>query len=379
VLASIREVIELLYAGIGDDDAIKDACRLFGNGFGATMIAVHHYDYSRSSGSVLVPIAGFDERLSAAYNEYYASTNIWMLRGRHMIRPRSVTVSHLLCPDEVLTKSEWCNDFLTPQGVFHSIGCVVQTGHDRTKTVTFLRGHHLGNFTIAEQRRLQALGPHLENVLRLHEKVVAAQTFGQIGLQLLDRMPTGVFLVDRNGIVIAVNRTAEILLEARDGLELAQGRLVAMVPASGGTLRRAIQAATGRPGSVVLPAGGSALVLRPSMLRPYAVWMAPLGASSSSFCDQRAVAAIFITDPDTDNAPSLEALIDLYRLTPREAQLGLLLAAGHDLKAAAREMKVSINTARTHLEHVFAKTCIYRQADLVRLLVGMPHLPHAAT
>ena len=372
VLASIREVIEQLYGAVGDDDAINEVCRQLGRGLKASWIALHHYNFSSASGSVLIPILGVDERLSAAYNEHYAATNVWMLRGRHMIRPRSVTVSHLLCPDEVLARSEWCNDFLEPNGVFHSIGCVVQTARDTMTTVTFLRGRRLGNYTTREQQGLQALGPHLENCLRLHEKVRAAQAFGQIGLQLLDRMPTGVVLVDRAEKVVAVNSAAEAVLEARDGLELVQGRLATTVPASGGTVRRAIQAATGRAGDLVLPPGGSARVLRASGLRPYAIWVAPLQAPNSSSFDHSAAAVIFITDPEGTATVDAQTLTALFRLTASEADLTVLLASGVTLRAAAARMGVSINTARTHLARVFLKTDTHRQSDLVRVILSAP-------
>jgi len=64
-----------------------------------------------------------------------------------------------------------------------------------------------------------------------------------------------------------------------------------------------------------------------------------------------------------------QRLIDAYRLTPAEAALALGLVLGHDLALIADELKITYETARTHLRHVLTKTGTHRQTDLVRLLV----------
>jgi pimeloyl-ACP methyl ester carboxylesterase len=66
------------------------------------------------------------------------------------------------------------------------------------------------------------------------------------------------------------------------------------------------------------------------------------------------------------------ALREMYNLTRTETQLAALLTTGRDLLSAARLMSVSINTARTHLAHPFAKTGTRRQSELVRLLLLAP-------
>ncbi len=58
--------------------------------------------------------------------------------------------------------------------------------------------------------------------------------------------------------------------------------------------------------------------------------------------------------------------------TAAEARLSLGLLEGKGLAAAARRNSISLNTARTHLRHVFEKTRTHRQAELVRLIVLSP-------
>ena len=44
---------------------------------------------------------------------------------------------------------------------------------------------------------------------------------------------------------------------------------------------------------------------------------------------------------------------------------------GHGLQSVADELRVTLSTARTHLQSVFEKTGTHRQAELVRLLIEL--------
>ena len=80
--------------------------------------------------------------------------------------------------------------------------------------------------------------------------------------------------------------------------------------------------------------------------------------------------ALFVADPSARFTADSEALSELYQLTYSEAELVRLLAAGLSLEEAAEKRGVSLNTARSHLKHVFAKTETSRQGELVRLIIS---------
>jgi DNA-binding CsgD family transcriptional regulator len=61
-------------------------------------------------------------------------------------------------------------------------------------------------------------------------------------------------------------------------------------------------------------------------------------------------------------------LQDLFALTPAEAAIAAALGEGKSVEAIARTCHISLNTARTHLKHIFDKTNTRRQAELVSLL-----------
>ena len=70
-------------------------------------------------------------------------------------------------------------------------------------------------------------------------------------------------------------------------------------------------------------------------------------------------------------APPVELVQSLFDLTPAEARVARSLASGKTVEAIATEGGVSLNTVRTHVRHVLAKTGCERQAEVVALLTGI--------
>ena len=66
--------------------------------------------------------------------------------------------------------------------------------------------------------------------------------------------------------------------------------------------------------------------------------------------------------------PPAAILARAFRLTPSEAKLACIIARGAPPDIAARELKISRETARNQLKSVFAKTDTHRQSELVALL-----------
>jgi DNA-binding CsgD family transcriptional regulator len=67
--------------------------------------------------------------------------------------------------------------------------------------------------------------------------------------------------------------------------------------------------------------------------------------------------------------PPAAILAKTFHLTPSEAKLACIIARGAPPDIAARELKISRETARNQLKSVFAKTDTHRQSELVALLL----------
>jgi DNA-binding CsgD family transcriptional regulator len=83
---------------------------------------------------------------------------------------------------------------------------------------------------------------------------------------------------------------------------------------------------------------------------------------------------VFIGDSSSSRRPSQAVLAKLYGFSAAEGQLAGALLAGDCIQDYARRTGVSINTARSQLKSIFAKTGHARQSALIRDLANNPVL-----
>ncbi|PXA93106.1 hypothetical protein DMC47_22690 [Nostoc sp. 3335mG] len=82
-------------------------------------------------------------------------------------------------------------------------------------------------------------------------------------------------------------------------------------------------------------------------------------------------AVVTLIDPADRPAPTSQLWREAFDLTTAEAALAELLMAGHSVESAAAARNCRPTTLRVHLRHIFAKTGVSRQSDLVGLLARM--------
>ena len=200
--------------------------------------------------------------------------------------------------------------------------------------------------------------------------VPAAPASG-FGEATLDRLPTGVVVVDGKLQVLFTNRRGAELLAKGDGFLLSPtGICRASRTAETAQLQRLVTQALAVPEH---PGGnrlGGLSLTRNSGERPLPVVVAPMAARPG----EPAVAMLLVSDPDHQPLPAVETVGQLFDLTEAEARLALALTEGHRVEDAAALLGITANSARTYLKRIFAKTGVDRQAELVRLIMAAPSL-----
>jgi DNA-binding CsgD family transcriptional regulator len=181
-------------------------------------------------------------------------------------------------------------------------------------------------------------------------------------------LPIPVLLLDRLGAVLVCNRLARALLEPAHPLTVdAAGRLQISDANEAARFRRLLRAPRG------LSDAGLMSVSRAAGQAPLTVLVAQLGPHiAHRSADDEPAIAVFVTDPGARPNVNHTVLGELYGLTSAEARLAAVLLEANGIAAAAGELGISVNTARTHLKRVFCKTGTRRQAELVRLLLCGP-------
>jgi DNA-binding CsgD family transcriptional regulator len=118
----------------------------------------------------------------------------------------------------------------------------------------------------------------------------------------------------------------------------------------------------GQPSMVMRVSAGEA---RP----PYRVLLSPLTTTSDADNAARpAQHVLMIYEPHSARHFPKRILRELYGLSDAEADLTLLLFEGEPLDAASQRLHISVNTAKTHLHHVFVKCDVHSQGELLQLL-----------
>ena len=117
--------------------------------------------------------------------------------------------------------------------------------------------------------------------------------------------------------------------------------------------------------------GSDAMFIKAPMIRDQVEVIATPVSSGNRF-DEESCVILYLFDASLDRQVSHDVLTRLYGLTQTEGKLVQLLVGGSTLDDAAKHLEISVNTARTHLKHVFHKTGINRQAELVHRIETGP-------
>jgi len=274
--------------------------------------------------------------------------------------------------DQELMRLPFYNEVVRPTGSFLGLHTALTCAGQRAHLIA-ARALGRADYAAEDVAAMQMLVPHLLTALRVGRRLAATNLRAAGACAALDRLGTGVMLVDAKGRILFANRVAESLLAAAHGLDTESEGLCARDPQATRALLRLIAGCTdtarpngGAGGLVVVPCGdaGASVCVVVAPFRPEGMELEAGWLSSA-----RPVAILFVGEPEQDRPLRKEALRHRFGLTPAEADLALEVAKGDGRQAAAARLGISLATARTHLERIFEKTGARRQAELVRIVL----------
>ncbi len=274
--------------------------------------------------------------------------------------------------DADLPNTSFYQEVMKPQGLAPSapIFHVIASHPDRpTSGMGIWRKEGGRPFTDEDLALCNRLVPHLGRAFEIHSRFGDVRNQRGALADVIDRLPLGIVLIDAASQPVVVNRVAEQIAGEHDGFTLGPGGPRAADSREGRLLRGHLGEAitlgltSGQGRNAVMS------VSRPSGRRAYTVVVAPLLRPIDGRSTRDAVAVVFVADPEATGISTIKFLQTLYSLTHAEAELVVLLASGRSLEEAAAERGVAINTIRSQLKQVFAKTETNRQGQLLRLVL----------
>jgi len=189
---------------------------------------------------------------------------------------------------------------------------------------------------------------------------------------VLDKLNRGIVIFDQDTRVRFLNDAAMQLIHRTDAISILDGRLVFTDAGSHARLLAFLQNGRGRGGDEG-PSRHHATVMRVEAganRAPYRVLLSalrtPVVAAATGGRDARFVLMIY--EPHAGRHVARRILTDLYGLSEAESGLALLLFQGETLERAAQRLHISVNTAKTHLQHVFTKCDVHSQGELLQQL-----------
>lgn len=245
-----------------------------------------------------------------------------------------------------------------------SLASKVQAG------IALHRTRRAGRYEARDIEAFSVLHQYLQRALAIGARIGSLGAMEEFGREWLDRSRTAILLLDRQGNVVFLNRRAEALQSAGDGLCVSPDGVSLARRQDDAQLRSLIAEAMAPAMSPGAVPSGAMRAERPSGKRPYAIFVAALSRRSlPQLALVRPAVCVVIADPDDEAAPAADMLRLLFGLTRAEARLAARLTAGEELRATAETLGITYGTARTCLAQIFQKTETRRQGELVRLLL----------
>lgn len=208
---------------------------------------------------------------------------------------------------------------------------------------------------------LARIAPHLQRAGTLYDTLAGLRDGLALRDQVLDSLPTPLWLLDEGRHVAYRNAAAERHAALPDGALCEYNGQIRPRHATASRLETAILQATGHAGSrraarIAPPTAGGPDIL-----------VTPLSEDHPDNPLQRPLVAVSVVDPEQQNL----RINDLFQFSRAEARLASKLQEGLSLAEYAERQGIALSTARTQLRALFTKTGTHRQGELVSLLLRM--------
>jgi DNA-binding CsgD family transcriptional regulator len=250
-------------------------------------------------------------------------------------------------------------DFLTPFGFRWFVGVRVAAGEDAW-CLSIQRTIDQGPFAGSQKQKLLRLSQTLSASAAL-AKAIGFAAAGAT-LDALEASGSAALLIDRQGEVFRMNRSAELML--KNEVRVVNRRLVAQDARSTAAFDRALHDLIWRRSDAAL---SSPIVLNRVGQYPLLAYLVkPSALAANALADCKAI-AILVEVGSRSRVPE-RTLRSVFDLTDAEARLAVRLVNGQALEDIANELGLTKETVRSHLKSVFSKTNTHRQGELVSLL-----------
>ncbi|MGD0913909.1 MAG: helix-turn-helix transcriptional regulator [Terracidiphilus sp.] len=363
-------LIEMIYATVQNPSLWPVVMERIGSAMEGESLALYA-SFPKSTAPTILALREMPQDVWDTFATYYAAINPIEKASRQRFSLDETWFSDRAITDGELKRTECYADFYRPNDMHYVAGMVIPLPNFLAAKLSCQRPKIKGPFNERADIVCQTLKPHLQCALSLHYQFGTLQAQSLGWRTALDAFDHAVFGLDAAGMVVLLNRHADAIASAPDGIKVVQGRLRAADPGCDRQMQKliagAVAAGTGRE----LSSGGSVHLQRRSENPPLRVtatpFRAPLVLGSPPIA-----ALVFISDPERAPLSRSAVLRALYGLTAAEGRVADILLQGLEIPEAANRLGITLETGRLYVKRILAKTGASRQAELVRLMISLP-------
>ena len=306
--------------------------------------------------------------LEREYLEVYHPIDEKIPRVRQLPDSRLVQIKDLYTAEELKTSPTY-NEML-PR-VRHQDSLVVRLDGPDGTYMTWALGDPVARqgWGASQTAMITRLLPHIRQFVCVRQALVRARAFETSVTALLENQRIGVVHLDRRGRILAANDRALHILRDGDVLSDKDGVLNTRAPGEQPGLDRLVAAALPAAGTVAV--SGSMPLSRSSGLPPLVVHVKPVGVPQPDYGGRHVAALVLLVEPQHRHRIDPGLVGAALGLTPGESQVAAWLAEGRSVADMARDTGHSRRAIYWHLQQIYQKLHISRQADLVRLVLSV--------
>lgn len=361
------DLVELIYAAALDKQQWPRLIEAISKALDGQGGMLRLSDHSNQQASYFAAV-GYEPGFIQAYRDYFITIDPYQDVFENT--PVGALIQVTQFPNyRSIIADEFHNDFIRPQDKEYPAGATLLRDGDVTIQLGFQRSKRVGDFAEEDLRLLQLLLPHLTQAVQVHRLLGESAALADMAFASLDQAPVGVFLLDAHGEVVHINLAGERLL-ATGEIAVRQKRLVLKEPISTARLRQLIASVAQPTLGKNMACGGELNLSSAEGRAKLELRVIPLirQDATADHAMQMGCSAVFVSRPGALRLPC-QKVASSYGLSPAEAKLAVMIAEGCSLEEAADRLSVSINTVRSQLKSVFAKTGTRRQSELVAMLL----------
>lgn len=346
----IAAIYSALVGEVGWDAFVDDVAAQM-----RTDIAVMFYHDAACGGGAVTLASGVDDRVMRDYAGYYSARNPWMTLLPSIPVGEGIVGEQVLARDSFL-RTEYYNDFFRPNGQETSVGVTVRQDDGHFFLLSLLSGD--GDFDRNRERArgLTRLAPHLRRASDFYRR----QASGGLAERLGEAGGFAVVVVNPAARVAHASQAGEACLDIGKPLGIdAAGRLSFVDPMTQSVFEHVLRGRQDDLSVRTVTTGGTEVTfIRVAEDHGSAIFMG-------------GTVAILIAGQENDTAVATQRIAARYGLTPAESRVLQGIVSGSRTADIAARGGVALETVRTQLKAIFAKTGTNRQSALVRLAAGL--------